>query len=328
MGSRIKQHQSKRKIQWLINYMKTVDFSKLLLLFILTMSLTGCSGPVVYREPITRFQQASTVVIEGVRIEYSLANKTERNTEIDRLVAQKNRIELSTLNDPSIRTLDPESLNARMTALDTLAKHGQLLLSLASSDTPDRTKDAANSLVNAISGLSSSLDKVSSNKFKSTAQGFATIADEAANLALESKISAALDKAIIASESNVTELLKLIRDDLGGIYERRRSSVSAARKFAVDNYNMALKQNLSTEHLQQAAFKIKQIEDEWDSLPLLLGAEPGLDAMAQTHQKLVAYAKSSKSPQDLADLIEATDAFVTRAKVIADAINIIREVKE
>jgi hypothetical protein len=61
---------------------------------------------------------------------------------------------------------------------------------------------------------------------------------------------------------------------------------------------------------------------------LLLGAGPGLDAMAQAHQKLVDYAKSSKHPQDLAELVEATDAFVTRAKVIADAIKTIREAKE
>jgi len=50
--------------------------------------------------------------------------------------------------------------------------------------------------------------------------------------------------------------------------------------------------------------------------------------MAQAHQKLVDYAKSSKNPQDLSELIEATDAFVTRATVIADAVKIIREAKE
>lgn len=311
-----------------VKYWKIVNISKPLLLFFSTLLLTGCPGPAAYREPITRFQQASTVVIEGARTEYSLANKTERNTEIDRLVAKKSRIELSNLNDPAIRVLDPESLNARMIALDTLAKHGQLLLTLASSDAPDRARDAANSLDDAIVGLSSSLGKIPSDKFKSTAEGFAIIAGEAANLALDAKISEALDKAIVASESNVTALLRLIRDDLGDIYERRRSGVSAARKFAVDTYNMALKQNSTADDLQQAAFKIKQIEDEWDSLPLLLGAGPGLDAMAQTHQKLVDYAKSSKRPQDLAELIEATDAFVTRAKVIADAINTIREAKE
>ena len=50
--------------------------------------------------------------------------------------------------------------------------------------------------------------------------------------------------------------------------------------------------------------------------------------LALAHAKLVAYAKSAKQPQDLAALIEATDAFVTRATVIATAIKTIRNAKE
>ncbi len=312
-----------------LNHWKNASMYKPLLLVILTLLISGCPNPAAYREPITRFQQASTVVIEGARTEYGLANSTERNAEIDRLAAKKSRIELSNLNDPAIRLLEPDSLNARLAALDTLAKHGQLLLTLASSDAPTRAKDAANSLDDAIVGLSSSLGKVPSDKFKSSAEGFATIAGEAAKLALDAKIAKALDKAIVASEKHVTEILKLIKDDLGDLYERRRSNLSAARKFAVDAYNVELSsQNRKPDTLQQKVSEIKKAEDAWDNLPLLLGAGPGLDAMAQAHQKLVDYAKSSKSPQDLAELVEATDAFVTRAKVIADAIKTIKKAEE
>ncbi|RIZ69509.1 MAG: hypothetical protein D0528_03970 [Methylococcales bacterium] len=312
-----------------LNHWKNASMYKPLLLVILTLLISGCPNPAAYREPITRFQQASTVVIEGARTEYGLANSIERNAEIDRLAAKKSRIELSNLNDPAIRLLEPDSLNARLAALDTLAKHGQLLLTLASSDAPTRAKDAANSLDDAIVGLSSSLGKVPSDKFKSSAEGFATIAGEAAKLALDAKIAKALDKAIVASEKHVTEILKLIKDDLGDLYERRRSNLSAARKFAVDAYNVELSsQNRKPDTLQQKVSEIKKAEDAWDNLPLLLGAGPGLDAMAQAHQKLVDYAKSSKSPQDLAELVEATDAFVTRAKVIADAIKTIKKAEE
>lgn len=291
--------------------------------------LSGCPNPASYQEPITRFQQASTIVIEGARSEYGLANSAERNAEIDRLVAAKSRIDLSKLNDPAIRLLGPDDLNVRLVTLDTLAKHGQLLLILASSDAPTRAKDAANSLDDAIVGLSSSLGKTPSDKFKSSVEGFATIAGEAATLALDAKISEALDKAIAASDKSVTEILTLIKDDLGYLYERRRSNLSAARKYAVDAYNLELdKQVINVDTLKKSASEIKKTEDAWDTLPLLLGAGPGLDAMAEVHQKLVQYAKSSKSPQDLAELVEATDAFVTRAKIIADAIKTIKETKE
>ncbi|SFM38485.1 hypothetical protein [Nitrosomonas communis] len=220
-------------------------------------------------------------------------------------------------------------MSARMTALDAIAKHGQLLLTLASSDAPARAKDAANSLDEAILDLSSSLGRVPSDEFKNEAEGFATIAAEVTKLALEIRINEALNKAIILSEKNILALIRLLRNDMKALHERQRSILSAARVSAADDYNDELeKPNPNPKKLQKAASEIKKVEDIWDNLPLLLGAGPGLDAMAQAHQKLVDYAKSPKNPQDLAELIEATDAFVTRAKVIADAIKTIKETNE
>lgn len=308
---------------------KSVDMCKILYFVLSTLLIAGCVSPAAYREPITRFQQASTVVIEGARTEYGLANKRERNAVIDRLVVKRARISLQTLNDKEMRVLGGDDLAARMTALDALAKHGQLLLTLASSDAPARAKDAANSLDDAIRDLSSSLGHVPSDAFKNKTEGFATIAAEVTKLALEARISQALDKAITLSEKDVLALIRLLREEMSGLYERQRNALSAARVSATDEYNEELKKpGSSHEKLQKAASEIKRVEDAWDRLPLLLGAGPGLDAMAQAHQKLADYARSSKNPQDLAELIEATDAFVTQAKVIADAIKTIREAKE
>ena len=303
----------------------SVDVYKLFYLILSTFLIVGCMNPAAYREPITRFQQASTVVIEGARTEYGLTNKRERDALIDGLVAKRAMITLKTLNDKEMRVLGSDDLAARMLALDALAKHGQLLLTLASSDAPARAKDAANSLDDAIVGLSSSLGRVPSDEFKNKAEGFATIAAEVTKLALEANISQALDKAVTLSEKDVLALIRLLRDDMSALHERRRSILSAARVFATDEYNEELaKTNPGPDKLQKAATKIKTVEDAWDKLPLLLGAGPSLDAMAQAHQKLVEYAKSPKNPQDLAELIEATDAFVTRTKVIADAIQTIQ----
>lgn len=291
--------------------------------------LTGCVNTAAYREPILRFQQASTIVIEGARLEYGLTNKSERDAVIDALAAKKAKITLNTLNDKSIRVLGGDDLAARMTTLDALAKHGELLLTLASSDAPSRAKDAANSLDDAIVNLSSSLGKVPSDEFKNKAEGFAAIAAEVTKLALEVKINDALYKAITLSEKDVLDLIHLIQNDMSALHERRRSILSAARVTALDDYNETLaKPRTSSENLHKAALQIKKIEDAWDTLPLLLGAGPGLEAMAEAHLELVDYAKSSKEPQDLAQLIEATDSFVTRAKVIADAVKTIREAKE
>jgi hypothetical protein len=268
------------------------------------------------------------MVIESTRTHYAVANKRERDAEIDRRVAQGKQITLPDLDDKKLRLLSPEALMARMVALDALAKHGQLLLTLASSDAPTKAHNAATSLDEALKGLSTSLKKenVPSDPFKSTAEGFTTIAAEAAQLALEVKIRQALDKAITNSEQSVKALLQVLRKDMDVLYDRRLSQLHDARLHATDDYNAALAEpNPTPSKLQQAAAQIKQSEDAWENLPLLLGAKPGLDAMEQAHQKLVDYAKSDKTPQDLAGLVEAIDVFVTRAKVIADAIQTIRE---
>jgi len=291
--------------------------------------LIGCAAPAAYREPIARFQQASTIVIEGARVEYGAANRMERDAVIDRFVAERRELNLRILNDKEMRIFGGDDLAARMAALDALNKHGQLLLALASSDAPARARDAANALDDALMDLSRSLGNVPADEFRNRAEGFAAIAAEMTGLALEAEIRKALDQAITLSANHVAPLIRLIRNDMNVLYERRRSILSAARVAATTAYNEEVrKPEADPEKLKRAASEIKKIEDAWDRLPLLLGSGAGLDAMAQTHQQLVAYARSSKTPQDLSELIDATDAFVTRARIIMDAVHMIRESKE
>ena len=288
-------------------------------LFVLLL-LIGCAQKMAYREPITRFQQASTVVIETARVYYRIANKGERDAEIDWRVARREEIRVRTLNDKKLRLLGADDLAARMAALDALAKHGRLLLTLASSDAATKAKDAANSLDDAIVRLRKSFRDEVSEDFKKKAEGFAAIAGEAVKLALEVEIAEALDKTIVASEKNVKTLISLLREEVSMLYELRRKNLSAARVSATDEYNEELAKKKSNPlKLQQAADRIKKVEDAWDNLPLLLGAGPGLDAMERAHQQLVDYARSGKEPQDLAALVEAVDAFVTRATVVGEA---------
>lgn len=266
------------------------------------------------------------MVIENARVQYGSANRAERNAEIDRHVARQERITLRDLNDRKLILLGADDLAARMAALDTLAKHCQLLLVLASSDAPLKAQDAASSLDDAIANLTTSLGHVPSDGFKDTASGFSTIAAQAARLAMDHKITEALDKAISTSENDVVSLIRVLRQDMAALYERQRSNLSTARVAATDEYNSELeKPNPNPEMLRKSATRIKETENAWDSLPLQCGAGPGLDAMAEAHAKLVEYAKSPKTPQDLVQMVEAMDSFVTRAKTIGDAIKTIRK---
>jgi len=284
--------------------------------------LVGCVSPATYQEPIIRFQQASTVVIEAARIDYGSANKLERDAFIDQQVTKQSKIILDDLRNEKLRVLDGDQLAVRMATLDALAKHGELLLALSSNDAPARAKDAANSLDDAILKLNSSLGNAPpSDKIKSNAGGFATIAAEVTKLALEAKIVDALNKAIFASDNQVKDLIRLLKEDMSVLYERQRAKLSNERVAATDTFNIELEsQKPSMEKLKNAATKIKVTEDSWEKLPLLLGAGPGIDAMQRAHLELVRYAKSKKEPQDLNDLNSAIDNFVSSVRIIADAI--------
>jgi hypothetical protein len=294
-----------------------------------TLLLSGCAHVAAYRLPITRFQQASTVVIEATRTQYTIANRSERDAEIDRLVARQERIDLKILDSVEVRLFGPDDLVARMDALDALAAHGELLLMLASADAPTEAGDAARSLNGSLAALVSSLARVESDRFSASAGAFATIAAEVTKMVMEGDIERALDKAIIAAEQNVIPLLRMLREEMAMLCQRRGTGLSDARVAATDAYNEELdKPTPSTDKLRTAATRIKRAEDTWCALPALLGTGPGLDAMAEAHGELVDYAKSSKTPQDLADLVEATDAFVMRATAIADAMKAILPAKE
>lgn len=302
---------------------------KLILLTLFALLVVACAEPAGYREPITRFQQASTVVIETARIEYGQANTRERDAEIEKVASRKEQIDLDTLNNKDLRIMGGDDVAARMDALEALAKHGELLLVLASSDAPTRARGTANSLDDAVVNLSTSLGRVSSDDFKNTAAGLATIGAEVSRLAMEDKIDQALAKAITLSENDVKYLLRLLRRDMTALHERQRSMLSAARVSAIDAYNEEVrKARPDPAKLKKATTEIKKAEDAWNKLPLLLGARPGLDAMAQAHQKLVDYAKSQKNPQDMSDLVEATDAFVSRAKTIFESLDAIRDLNK
>jgi len=216
-----------------------------------------------------------------------------------------------------------------MSALDALTKHGKLLLALASSDAPDRAKDAANSLDDAVKGLRLSLNNnTAPDTVDAKATAFAGVVAEVTKLTLEAKIQKALDSAIKSSESAVEGLIVSIKDDMANLYERRRNSLSLSRKSAVDAYNLELTQKIpDAEKLKKNISGIKKAEEDWDGLQLMLGAGPGLDAMLQAHQELVVYAKSPKNPQDFSELVEAVDAFVSSATVIADSIKVLRSGK-
>lgn len=291
--------------------------------------LGGCVKPSAYKDPISKFQTATVVVTEGTRNEYYAVNKRERDALIDRHIAEGKKIDLLLLNET--RLIEDNDFSARMDALYALKKHGELLFKLANSAAPEEAKQAVNSLDDALLKLSSSLKQAPSSDFKTKAGAFATIASEVTNLVLNAKVEEALKKAILLSEKDVSSLIALLKDDMAAIRARQKSTLSQARVLATDEYNQELKKTdkegkpaYDPNKLKAAAEKIKEAEDVWENLAFLPG--PGFKEMNDAHQKLVSYAKKDrKSPEDLAELVAAMEAFSEQAKIIADAIKNIQQ---
>ncbi len=314
----------------LIKNNKKMNVGKSIYLMLPAVFLIGCTSPATYRTPITQFQEASAIVIEGAKVEYGMANKRERDAVIDRKASKRYNIDLDSLTDDDSIILSPADLSLRINALDALGKHAQLLLILANSDAPAKSAAAANAFGSSVSSLLSELSKASpiSNPLADPVKAFSAIAGEVINLVLEKKITQALDKSIIASDKNVMALINQLRTETIALYERHLNKLSESRRFATKEYNLLLsKPNLSFEELGQAVLRIKKAEDAYRDMSSSSVAA-SFDAMSDAHQKLVDYAKSPKRPQDLAELIEATESLVNKAKIITEALKTLRNTKE
>jgi hypothetical protein len=106
--------------------------------------------------------------------------------------------------------------------------------------------------------------------------------------------------------------------------DRRIEAMSKMRLYYLDRYNEARQKGAATEVLKQRADDLKTRLDEYETF---IAADPAeaLDAMAKAHAALLKYAEQKrKSPQTLAELVEAMEAFSARAKRIGDSVHALR----
>ncbi len=287
--------------------------------------LSGCAKP-AYKDPISKFQAASAVVIANAEDEYISANKKERDAEIDTKIYLGKAIEPEIFFGDELLVIKHDDLKARLNALAALKEHGNLLLALVNSDAPNEAKKAVASLDDAVLRLKGSLEKAFPDKgFKDKAGAFADIAGEVSKLVLEKKINEALSKAILLSEKDVPPLIDLLQEEvLNHFPEMERGSLSAALAARIKSYNSEIPSDL--EKRKKAGTEIKSAGDALETLRFR--PDPGFATMKEAHNTLVKYAKSPKTPQNLKELAAAMNAFADEAKIIADSIKTMQHAKE
>ena len=311
------------------NKLKRTFLNKTLTLSLLlaTVLSAGC-GPSGFREPITKFQTSSSIVIASTRLYVTELNQVERDHYVNNQLSNKAQIKLDELE--AVQVFSHDGLKARLDALAQLASYGDLLSKLANSDAPEKAKAEAKNLGDSLKNLSitvNSLDGENDTAFKAAVGPVSAIVGEVLNFALQQKIKEALNKAINEGESPVNNLIAVIRNDIAIAYQRKRSSLSDMRVILVDEYNSEMLKGTSADSgkLRVFAERIREHENRWEVFASA-NPEEGLDAMAKAHSALVTYAKSRQKVTDLASLISALEDFAARAKIIGQAVQELREI--
>jgi hypothetical protein len=113
------------------------------------LSAYACGA--AYRRPITRLNDASAVVIATSRVYFSELNRVERDALIEKLSAEKKRIDLVTIR--KAQPFSERQIQERLDALDALAQYGNLLAKLESSDAPTQIHTEFKGLADALKTL-------------------------------------------------------------------------------------------------------------------------------------------------------------------------------
>jgi hypothetical protein len=286
--------------------------------------LAGCGGPGAYKQPVTRFRDSSSVVIESTKSYLVALNKTEREHFIRGQASEARQIRL--IDIEAVQVFTPEAIGARLRALDQLADYADLLYQLAVSDAPETVKARAGDLGKALTNLSgevAGLADADNSAFKSAVGKAFPIIGQVLSAIVSKRIEDALKDAMVAGDAPVNSLIQAIKTDAEIGYQRKRQALSKTRADAVQRYNIELEKGdrASPERLKGLAELILDTEDRWE---LFQTARPvaGLDAMQVATTAMVKFARTPKpNITDFATFVDAMEAFAAAAKRVGEAVN-------
>lgn len=227
------------------------------------------------------------------------------------------------------KVLTDDQLALRLRALTLLGSYGTSLAALANGD----TSYAASAQVAAISTQFGDLAKsagASDQKFVGAIQGAAPLVQGVLNLILERKRSEALRQAVSAAHPAVQKIISLFREDVAGLYERRRSFTGEMRvlyrQAYVEKACVYAKDKSCKADAAAARAAAEQILAQEDQLDALAGDAPvaALDAMADANDALKDAVLSNGDKQSIQRLADRMSAFAARAQLALQTVSYLR----
>lgn len=295
------------------------------------LSHTACARPSAYKAPVSKFRDASAVVIEATKSYLTALNRTERDHYIDDQVAGRAQIQLVKIEE--VQVFGADAIAARLNALDQLANYTELLFRLATSDAPDTVKGRAKDLGTALTNLSSQVNTLGGPddaKFKSAVSAVFPVIGDVLKAVVEQRIENALEKAVTTGAGPVNELIEAIKVDAELSFERKRNALSKRRSDAAVQYNTEFLKGATADDsaLRRYGDLISATENQWEAFRI---ARPsiGLDAMQRANTALETFARTRQpTVSDFASFVDAVEVFASAAARVGQGIQQLTTLEE
>ena len=281
----------------------------------------GCEDQARYQGLISKFHDATAVVIATAKTTYVELNKAEREHYVDLQLAQRKPIEAFELAKSQV--LDAQETALRMSSLDVLGKYSDLLVQLATTQTPASVESKTTDLQQWVVTLSGDVDKLAgtnSAQFQARTKSVLPLLGTALQAFVNAKTGAALKKATGDAIKPVNDFIDALETDMRLAHARERNFLSGRRSDAYVHYKVDLEAKADGAKLRADADSILLLEGQWETFE---SESPiaGLEAMKQAYGALVEFVRKPKpSGADYTTLLGAVDSFVNAARQVGLAV--------
>jgi hypothetical protein len=275
---------------------------------------------------MSEFHDATEVVIATAKTTYAGLNKAERDHYVDLQLAQRKPIDPDEL--AKVQVLDAHETALRMNSLDVLGKYSDLLVQLATTQTPANVQGKTTDLQQLLVTLSGDVDKLAgtnSGQFRARTKSVFPLLGTALQALVSAKTVAALKKATVDAIKPVNAFIGALETDMRLAHDRERNFLSGRRRDAYVHYRADLEAKADGAKLRADADSILVLESQWETFESE-SPTAGLEAMKQAYDSLVEFARKPKpSAADYNTLLGSMDSFVDTARQVGLAVKTFAE---
>jgi len=299
---------------------KSRPWQRFVLILLVLVMANGCATANSYKRPVARFENGVKQTADTVEPYFTRINWIDsQNRLLDKACEGQNW----NINDLTPR-FDPETIQARVKALQVIRKYARLLADIAGSEAPGTYMAAAaelrgnsQALLDEVGGL---IKKKNMPDIREPLTGLMTFLGE---IVIEHQRKQALDSAIKAGEEPVKELIRLLREDTIATTLLWRQYLIHRQIIMFKMYNKERQKAASLEDLTK---KVLSDNQEVEALSTFQVGKL-FDDLSKAHEALVEFANSEGKRADLASLTEQIEVFTEHAQTVFDLVQSFRNIK-